>query len=93
MPIAFSMQALVDDINKCKDKIKKSKKDTFEYDAFLQSREEERQEESKKNFKERRKGLKMFFGDVHTFLNQVKEEMGEARNLWNSLGQKRKSKR
>lgn len=93
MPIAFSMQALVDDINKCKDKIKKSKKDILEYETSLHDREEERQEESKKGFKERRKGLKLFFGEVHTFLNQVKGEMGEARNLWNSLGQKRKTKR
>lgn len=92
MPIALSMQALVDDINKCKDKIKKSKKDLLGHEAFLQNREEERQEESKKDFKERRKGLKLFFGNVHTFLDQVQGELGEARNLWNSLGQKRKSK-
>ena len=89
IPIAFSMQTLVDDIYKSRSKIKKSKKDLLEYDAFLHNREEERQGESKKDFKERKKGLKVFFGNVHTFLNQVQDEMEEAHGLWQGLRKKK----
>jgi len=93
MRFASNMQLLVNDITNSRDMITKSKKELLDYEVSLQKREEDRQKEAEQIVRKRRKGLKMFFGDVHTFLNEVQDDMKEARGLWNGLSLRKKRRK